>query len=174
MIGRHLAAGRRRELLRLRDTFREPCRRDERRDPAVAETPGAAHRGLAVAADPQRERPLDRLRQHGDAIELPEFAGERDLVLFPAAAHDDDRLVGPTSALLEGHARGEEFTLLLDADPERGEHPAVREVIDHRELTRRHHGRAERRDEHARAELEARRARGDRGHRRDGLGHGKR
>jgi hypothetical protein len=138
VIDRHLATGLGREGLRPLHPFGEPRRRDERRNPAIAHPPGPAHRGLAVAADPQRERALERLRQHRDAIELPELAVEGDLVLLPAAPHDRDGLVRAPAALLEGHAGRQELALLLHADAERRQHPAVRQVVDHRQLARHH------------------------------------
>src|SRR5574341_573912 len=132
MVAGHRAPGRGGERAGLLYADAELVRRDERRDPAVAEAAGAAHRGLTAAADPERQRRLDRLGQDRDAVELPELAVVAHLVLAPAPAHDQDRLVGPATALLEGYARRPELALLLDADPDGGERPAAREIIQHR------------------------------------------
>jgi hypothetical protein len=107
-----------RERLGLLDTDTELLGRDERGDPPVAQPAGASHGGLAVAADPQLERLLNRPRQHRDAVEPPELARKRDLVLGPAPAHDRDRLVGAAAALAERHASGQELAFLLGADAE--------------------------------------------------------
>ncbi|OLD98350.1 MAG: hypothetical protein AUG80_08475 [Candidatus Rokubacteria bacterium 13_1_20CM_4_68_9] len=171
MVGGNLAARLGGEGLDLLDTDAEALGRDERRDPAVAEPAGPAHGRLAVAADPQRERLLHGPGQHADALELPELAGERHRLFGPAAAHDGDRLVGATAALLEGHAGRAELALLLDPDADGGQHAPAREVVDHRHLAGEEHRRAERRDDDARTELEAARARGHRGHRRQRLEH---
>jgi hypothetical protein len=96
--------------------------------------PRASHGGLAVAADPQRQRLLHRFRTHGHLLELPEIPGVIDVVPLPAQPHDADRLVCASTALLEGDAGGAEFPLLLDTDADGGEHAAVREVVDHGEL----------------------------------------
>src|SRR5438128_1881563 len=150
------------------DAGGEAVGRDEGGDPAVPQSPRAAHGRLAVAADPGGHRLLDGLGQHRDLVEPPELALERHLVLAPAAAHDRQGLVGAPPALLERHAGGMELALLLDADAEGRQHAAAREVVDHRDLARRRDRVAERRDEDARAELEPPRARGhggQRGHR---------
>src|SRR2546430_948959 len=157
-----------REPLRPGDAGGEAVGRDEGGDPAVPQSPRAAHGRLAVAADPGGHRLLDGLGQHRDLVEPPELAVERHLVLAPAAAHDRQGLVGAPPALLERHAGGMELALLLDADAEGRQHAAAREVVDHRDLARRRDRVAERRDEDARAELEPPRARGhggQRGHR---------
>src|SRR2546422_474161 len=170
MVGRHLAPGLGREPLRPGDAGGEAVGRDEGGDPAVPQSPRAAYGRLAVAADPGGHRLLDGLGQHRDLVEPPELALERHLVLAPAAAHDGQRLVGAPPALLERHAGGMELALLLDADAEGRQHAAAREVVDHRDLTRRRDRVAERRDEDARAELQPPRARGDGGQRGHRLG----
>src|SRR5262249_54293692 len=132
VVGGDLTTGLGGKGLDLFDADPEAFRRDERRDPPVAEATGPAHGRLAVAADPQRERLLNRPGQHTDPLELPELAGERDCLFGPAPAHDGDRLVGAPAALLEGHAGRAELAFLLDADTDRGEHASAGEVIDHR------------------------------------------
>src|SRR4029453_13235090 len=49
-----------REGQRLVDADAKLLGRDERRNPAVTEVTGPPHRGLAVAADPQRHRLVER------------------------------------------------------------------------------------------------------------------
>ena len=169
VVARHLAPRLGREGARLLDARAERLGRDERRDPAVAEAARAPHRGLAVAADPDGQGLLHGPGEHRDALEFPEFAVEGDLALTPAAAHDLDRLVGPAAALLEGHGCRLELTLLLDADADRRQDAAAREVVEHRELARGEDGRAKGRDQDARSELEPPRARRHRGHGRHGL-----
>src|SRR5439155_21717295 len=71
VVARHLAPGLGGEGQRLVDADTELIGRDERRDPAVSHPTGATHRGLAVAADPQRHGLLDRARQDRNAIEAP-------------------------------------------------------------------------------------------------------
>src|SRR2546427_5149560 len=105
---------------------------DERGDPAVTEAAGAPHRGLAPAADPERQRPLHRLRQHAHAVELPEVAGEAELVPLPAEAHDPNRLVSAPAAFPERDPHGVELPLGLDPDADGGQEATRREVIDHR------------------------------------------
>src|SRR5262249_38500508 len=73
VMGGDRAAGLGGEGLDLLDTDTEALGCDERWDPAVAETTGPTHGRLAAAADPQRERLLDRPGQHADPLELPEF-----------------------------------------------------------------------------------------------------
>src|SRR6185503_19155113 len=84
VVGRNVAPGLRGERLGLLDADPELLGRDERRDPAVPETPRPPHGRLAVPADPERHRLLARLRPDADAAQLPELAGEGDLVLAPA------------------------------------------------------------------------------------------
>jgi hypothetical protein len=140
MIGGHRAPGLGGELVRQLHAGAEAVGLDEGRNPAVAEAARAPHRRLAVAADPQRHRLLHRPRPHGDAVELPELSRERHLVLRPQAAHDDDRLVGAAAALLERHAGRLELAWLVDSDPEGGQHASRRQIVDHRDLARKHGG----------------------------------
>src|SRR5207247_2826179 len=116
---------------RLVDADTKLLGRDERWNPAVTQAPGPAHRGLAVAADPQRHRLLERTRQHRDAIETPELTRVRHLGFLPALPHDPDRLVRAAPALPKRHAGGEELALLLDADADRGEHPPAPPITAH-------------------------------------------
>src|SRR5204862_7491043 len=69
VVDRDFAAGLLRERQNLADAHSQFRRRDEGRDPAIADPPGASYRGLALAADPEWKRTLKRLGQHGDAIE---------------------------------------------------------------------------------------------------------
>jgi len=101
------------------DTPPELLRRNERRQPAIPQPAGAAHRRLALSTDPDRRRFLDRLRKDRDAVEPVEFALERDLVLQPEAADDLNGLVGPAAASRERHSRGLEPLGEFHADAHR-------------------------------------------------------
>ena len=54
----------------------------------VADATGASRRGLAVAADVDRDRPVDGLREAAGAVEVEEASVERRLVLTPQHPHD--------------------------------------------------------------------------------------
>ena len=110
MVLGNLPARRRRQLLHLLDAHPELLRRDERRDPAVAEPCRALLRRLALAADPDGWRILPGLREDRDTVELEELTLKSHLVLSPEETHDPDRFVGPPASLLEGHTRGVELS----------------------------------------------------------------
>src|SRR6185503_4398769 len=70
--------------------------------PAVAEAPDAAQRGLGVAADPDRQRAaLRRLGLHGHRHRAVGLAGEVHARLAPVGPQQLDRLVHAGAARVE-------------------------------------------------------------------------
>src|SRR5204862_6976350 len=82
----------------------------ERGVPAVPELGHAPERARCVTADPDRNRPAQRLRREADRGEADELAPEARALLPPARPHDTERLVAPRATPRVVHA--EELDLL--------------------------------------------------------------
>jgi hypothetical protein len=85
----------------------------QNRHPAVTDAGCTLDHGVGRPAEPDRDRPLDRHRQHVDVDQRVELALERDQVLGPQAAHHLDLLGLPRAARLPFHAE----RLVLDVVP---------------------------------------------------------
>src|SRR5262249_58355243 len=77
--------------------------------PAVGPAARAALRALAVAAEPDGDRPLHRVREHAGGARLPEAALEAQRGMRPHRAHQLDGLAAARGALVEGRAEGLEL-----------------------------------------------------------------
>ena len=131
-------------------------------DPAVAQAGGPLDGGLGVAADQDRDRPLDRSRFGVHGRDVPELAVELDVLARsgPYGPEKGDVLVSACAPAIPGHVHGVGF-LLEPADADPVEEPTARVAIDRRELAGVQNRVADGQHGHCRADPDPL---GDRGH----------
>ena len=107
--------------------------RREEREPPVAQPRGPPEDGVGMAAEPDRDRPLDRERVQpgiGDAVVLPLEGYE---LVGPEQPHDLDLLLDAPRAVPEIHA--ERFVFhVVPADRHAEPEPAAAEHVERRRL----------------------------------------
>ena len=122
---------------RLREPALEPLRRHPDRNPAVAERPRTADRGVRASADPERRSAAaGRPRLDRDPLEAKEATRERRPRAAEQRPQGEHRLVGARAPLPDRHADGSEILLASPPDTHAQDDASTREVVERGELAR--------------------------------------